>query len=198
MNNLIRRSRSLSVLGIVLGGALGLIASTQTWIFVTVTDGAPEPLEIAGATALAVLAPLSLAALALGVALSIIGRALRHAFAIIAVAIGAVLIWLTATVLTGPPVAYVASVVTETTGISGESSVGSLVDSMTLTAWPAVALASWIIIVLAGALALATAHTWKSSGKKYEQSAAQHAKSSGPLDAVDSWDDLSRGDDPTN
>lgn len=198
MNNLIRRSRSLSVLGIVLGGALGLIASTQTWIFVTVTDGAPEPLEIAGATALAVLAPLSLAALALGVALSIIGRALRHAFAIIAVAIGAVLIWLTATVLTGPPVAYVASVVTETTGISGESSVGSLVNSMTLTAWPAVALASWVIIVLAGVLALATAHTWKSSGKKYEQSAAHHAKSSGPLDAVDSWDDLSRGDDPTN
>ncbi|MDF2491797.1 MAG: hypothetical protein K0Q58_375, partial [Microbacterium sp.] len=36
-------------------------------------------------------------------------------------------------------------------------------------------------------------------GRKYEAAArrAQRRTPEGPLDAVDSWDDLSRGDDPT-
>lgn len=197
MSALLARSRSLSVFGVLLAGAMGLIASTQTWISVVIADGASAPLEVAGASAIAVLAPLSLAAMALGIALSIIGRVLRWVFAGLAVVIGAALTWLTLSIILGPPASAVTGAVTEATGIAGEDSIVSLIESMTLTAWPYVALACWIVLIGAGAFALATARSWKSSGKKY-RTATAHAHTDGPLDAVDSWDDLSRGDDPTN
>ncbi len=61
-----RRARSTAVLAMLAAGALGVIASTQTWIDVTLDDGAQQTLAVAGADALPVLTPLSLAALALG------------------------------------------------------------------------------------------------------------------------------------
>ena len=198
MTNLRARSRSLSVFGIFLAGAVGLIAATQTWITVVVADGSAEPLEVAGASAVAVLAPLSLAAMALGIALSIVGRVLRWVFAVLAVIIGAALSWLTITVITGPPVSAVAGAVTEATGIAGDDSIAALIHTMTLTAWPYVALVCWILLIAAGVFALATAKDWKASGKKYRTATQPHAHTEGPLDAVDSWDDLSRGDDPTD
>ncbi|MFH5905902.1 hypothetical protein ACHM19_15340, partial [Clostridium perfringens] len=46
----------------LLAGALGVISSTQTWIDVTLADGAQQTLAVPGADAVPVLTPLSLAA----------------------------------------------------------------------------------------------------------------------------------------
>ena len=62
---MIARARMLGVLAILLGGAVGIVGSTQTWLEVTLRSGATEALSVPGASALPLLAPLSLAALAI-------------------------------------------------------------------------------------------------------------------------------------
>lgn len=208
-----RRARLIAVAAMVLCGALGVISSTQTWLTVMLEDGAQQALEVPGASAVPVLAPLSLAVLALGAALSIVGPALRYVFGALAMLIGGVLAWQTARVVFEHPTSAVAAVVTESTGIAGESSVAKLVASIDATAWPAMTLVVWVVLIAAGIFVLATAHGWSRTGRRYRtddaaQPAGRAASRSGAEDgprphdaagsrAVDDWDDLSRGQDPT-
>ena len=210
---MIRRARLLAVAAMVLCGALGVISSTQTWLTVVLQDGARHALEVPGASALPVLAPLSLAVLALGAALSIVGLVLRYVFGALAVLIGGILAWLTARIVFEHPVSAVASVVTESTGIAGESSVAKLVASIDATAWPAVTLVVWIALIAAGGFVLATAHGWSRTGRRYRTdddsqpsppAGSRSRAEDGPRPhdaagsrAIDDWDDLSRGGDPT-
>jgi uncharacterized membrane protein (TIGR02234 family) len=196
----IRRARLLAVVAILLPGAIGLISSTQTWVHVALRGAAAADLTVAGADAVPVLAPLSLAVLALGLALSIVGMALRYVFGALSLIAGISLGWLTVAVLAGPPLPAYAPTVTDATGITGGDSVADLVSGTSLTAWPAVALVAAVVLTAAGVFVLATARRWSRGGRKYE-SAGSHQVDGGdpsrPLDAIDSWDDLSRGDDPT-
>lgn len=202
---MIRRARLIAVTVTVLCGAIGVIASTQTWLTVVLQDGAHHQLEVPGASAVPVLAPLSLAVLALGAALSIVGLALRYVFGALSIVIAAVLAWLTGRVVVEHPVSAVASVVTEATGIAGESSVETLIASIGATAWPGIALAAWIVLILTGGFVLATAHAWSRTGRRYRT--ADAVRASGPTGArphdaagsraIDDWDDLTRGEDPT-
>lgn len=193
-----RRARSLSVVGMLLAGALGVISSTQTWIDVTLADGAQQTLAVPGSDAVPVLTPLSLAALALGAALSIVGPVLRYVLGVIALAIAGAVGVATAVLLLTLPVSATAATVTKATGISGTDAVADLVASMALTPWPAVTLLAELILAAAAVFALVTARRWQgSAGRKYRTAADAPAGASRPHDAIDSWDDLSRGSDPT-
>lgn len=197
------RARLLAVAATVLAGALGIISSTQTWLTVVLTEGAGEALPVPGAAAIPVLAPLSLAVLALGGALSIVGLVLRYVFGALTVVIAVVLGVLTAQIVLAPPIAAVAATVTTATGLTGAEAVGGIVATIGRTPWPAVTLVAWIVLLAAGLFTLATGRRWRGSGRRYEAdaaprgSAASPAAASRPHDAIDSWDDLSRGDDPT-
>jgi len=193
-----RRLRSLSVLAILAGGAVSLIGSTQTWLDVTLVDVAAEPLHVAGADALALLAPLSLAALALALALTIVGRPLRYLFSVLALGIGAALGTGAWRIASDRPVDAVAAAVTEKTGLSGADTVASLVSHIASTPWPVLTVAASALVVLGGVLTIATAHRWHGTGRRFRTDAAVDARAgSRPHDAIDSWDDLTRGDDPT-
>ncbi|HWI30714.1 MAG TPA: Trp biosynthesis-associated membrane protein [Microbacterium sp.] len=195
---MIRRARLLAVTATLAAGALGVISSTQTWLTVTLTQGADEALLVAGAAAIPVLAPLSLAVLALGAALSIVGLVLRYVFGALTVAIAAVLGWQTWVSFVERPTSAVASTVTGATGISGADAVADLVAAVTITPWPVVTLVGWVLLLAAGILTLVTARTWRGAGRRYRTDAATSTASpAAPLDAVDSWDGLSRGEDPT-
>lgn len=201
---MMRRARLLAVVATVACGALGIISSTQTWLAVVLDDGAGRALEVAGADAVPVLAPLSIAVLALGAALSIVGPVLRYVFGALSVLIGLALGWLTGRVVFELPVGSVSAAVTEATGIAGESAVAALVDSITATAWPAIALVVWGILVAVGGFTIATARRWSGVGRRYSTDGAARPAASGarPHDAagsraIDDWDDLSRGEDPT-
>lgn len=193
-----RRARSMAVLAMLAAGAIGVIASTQTWIDVTLDDGAQQTLAVAGADALPVLTPLSLAALALGAALSIVGPVLRYLFGVLGILI-AVLVGIgTAQLLFATPVSATAAVVTEATGISGTDAVASLVSDLSLTPWPAVTLIAQLVLAAAAVFTLVTARHWASgASRKYRTATEAGADTGRPHDAIDSWDDLSRGDDPT-
>lgn len=197
---MIARARLLSVLAIILGGAIAIISSTQPWLEVVLTAGAAEPISVPGASALTLLAPLSLAALALGLALTVVGRVLRYLFGAIAVAIGAVV--LTGAVRVGlqHPVDAISAAVTEATGLSGTATIADLVGSITGTPWPFVTAVAALLIAAGGGLTLGTAYRWQSAGRRYRTDApVGDASTAGsrPHDAIDSWDDLSHGDDPT-
>lgn len=197
-----RRARLLSVVVILFAGALGVISSTQTWLTVTLDDGASHTLAVPGASAIPVLAPMSLAVLALGGALSIVGLVLRYVFGVLTLVISGVLALLTAQVVAGPETRHVAQTVTEATGITGESGVAELVAGVGMSPWPAVTAVAWAALFAAGAMTIATARRWKGAGRRYTAAEAPStgsaaAAASRPHDAIDDWDDLSRGDDPT-
>lgn len=194
--SLAQRGRSFTLLGFVLAGAVGIISSTQTWLMVQRADGGAEIL-VPGASALVLLAPLSLAVLALGAALSIAGRALRFVFAVLAAVAALFLGWSTLQLLVTVPLAAVAPTVTETTGLAGTSAVTDVVASITPTVWPILALVGWVLLLASSIFALSTWRRWKAGGRRYRTGAEAAAHTEGPVDAIDSWDDLSRGTDPT-
>ncbi|HEX5858118.1 MAG TPA: Trp biosynthesis-associated membrane protein [Microbacterium sp.] len=196
----------MAVTAIVAVGALGIISSTQTWLTVSLREGSDAALLVPGAAALPVLAPLSLAVLALGGALSIVGLVLRFAFGALTVLIAGVLTWLTGVIVIQRPASAAASTVTEATGITGLGPVAELVDRVTATPWPVVTLVAWVVLLAAGVFVVATARTWKGTGRRYRRDAVPAAEAASsdapetaatPLDAIDSWDGLSRGEDPT-
>ena len=203
---MIRRARLLAVLATLAAGAIGVISSTQTWLVATLDDTAQTELAVSGAAAVPVLAPLSLAVLALGAALSIVGRVLRFAFGVLTVAIAGTVGFLSAQVALAAPVSAVASTVTTSTGITGADAVADLVASVIATPWPAITVACSVLLLAGGVFTLATAQAWGRSGRRFEAErvAAAEATDAGaepaasrPVDAIDSWDDLSRGEDPT-
>lgn len=206
MSALAARARLVAVLAVVAGGALALIATTQTWLTVHV-DTATLP--VPGTVAAVLASPLSLAALALGLALTIVGRLLRYVLGALAVLLGTVLAIVALTVTVDAPVASYAPVVTEATGLSGAGPVAQSVTALTATVWPALAALGGVFVAAGGAWTLGTAGRWRSRTRRYEgaqrgsaglpRSVGQRpaAPGSRPADAIDDWDDLSRGDDPT-
>lgn len=191
-----RRGRSISVVGLLLAGGVGIISSTQTWLTVIRAD-AGEPILVPGADALALLAPLSLAVLAVGAALSLVGRVLRYVFAALSLFAGALLAWWTSQILFATPLSAVAPTVTETTGLAGSSTVSDMIARIEPSAWPVLALAGWGIQIVVAGFALITAHRWRSGGRRFRTAETAHEDHGGPVDPIDSWDDLSRGTDPT-
>lgn len=194
--SLAKRGRSITLLGFLLAGAIGIISSTQTWLTVERADSGAEIL-VPGASALVLLAPLSLAVLALGAALSIAGPVLRLVFAVLAAAAALFLGWSTLELLVTEPLSAVGPTVTEATGLAGSAAVDSVVASVSPTVWPVLAFVGWVVLLLSAVFALLTWRRWKSGGRRYRTAEDAPARADGPVDAIDSWDDLSRGTDPT-
>lgn len=193
---MIRRARMLSVLGFLLAGGLGIISSTQTWLTAHRSD-AGEALLVTGADAVALLAPLSLAVLALGAALSIAGIVLRYVFAVLGLGAAVILLIQTVPVLTDPPLSAVAATVTEATGLSGDRALEDIVAGLETSPWPFIAAFAWVLLAAASVLLGATARRWTTGGRRYRSAKEAVHHDQGPLDAVDSWDELSHGTDPT-
>ncbi len=194
--SLARRGRSLTLLGFLLAGAVGIVSSTQTWLTVVRSDAGADIL-VPGASASVLLAPLSLAVLALAAAISIAGPALRILFALLGAAASLFLGWTTLQLLVGVPLAAVGPTVTETTGLGGDTAVADVVASVVPSAWPVIALAGWVVLLVASVFALLTSRRWKAGGRRYRTADETTEHADGPVDAIDSWDDLSRGTDPT-
>ncbi|KQO99853.1 Trp biosynthesis-associated membrane protein [Leifsonia sp. Leaf264] len=186
------------ILVVIVGAALALLAATQQWFTLTVTSGAGGSTELAvsGAVAAPALSALAFAALALAAALAIAGPLIRIVLGVLGLLLGGSLILSTALAL-GDPVAAGASVVTAATGVSGSDSVHALVGAVSSTAWPVVALVAGIVIVIGSLGVLVTTRQWPGSARKYQAVRLEGTEVSAKDRAVDEWDELSRGDDPT-
>lgn len=172
--------------------ALVLIAWTQPWFELALSSG--QLLSVSGDVVAGGLAALGLAGLALGAALAIAGPVFRVILGALEVAIGALVV-VSGFLATLDPVGSSAPAVTEATGVSGDSSILALVSAITSTAWPAVAIALGVVIVLVGVAVIATSRRWPASSRKYQS--ARFEEASGERSSVGDWDSLSEGRDPT-
>ena len=96
-----------------------------------------------------------------------------------------------------PFIAIVGGVIVALSGLG----VAPLVAAATLTVWPAIAIIGGIVLALGGLGVVLSARRWPRTGRKYQAVRLEHAEGSTAApgeDFVADWDDLSRGDDPTD
>jgi uncharacterized membrane protein (TIGR02234 family) len=209
-----RRAKLYSMLGVLAGSGLALLASTQTWYAVHLTAAANHVRAVAvqGSAAAPALTALALAGVALVAALAIAGPLIRIVLDVLGLVIGGSVL-LSALTAVADPVQSAAPAITAASGVAGSASVAHLVAGVDASAWPWFAVAGGVLLVLAGLVALVTWRRWPGPSKRYQAvrfepsedhdseqqrpSATPSGPAAGRDAAVDSWDELSRGDDPT-
>ena len=228
-----RRAKYTTMLAVVVGAGLALLASTQPWITVHLSAAAnhADAVVVQGSAAAPALTALSLAGLALAAALAIAGPVVRIVLAVFGVLI-AVSITLSAGIALGDPVQAAAAAITGASGVSGGSSVAHLAKSVDVSAWPWIAILGGIVTAAASFAVIVTSRRWPGPSRRYQAVHFEDADDvregepagrqggyvpdvldapdpAGPSDrtgqgvpidrdtAIDSWDELSRGEDPT-
>lgn len=185
------RMKLLLLLAGIAFSCLALLSWTQEWFALTLPDGAV--LSVTGEVAAPALTALALTGLVLVGALSIAGPFFRVILGSTQALLGFT-VSLSAAIAIANPLAASAASITAATGVSGELA-GEQVDVTTATAWPWVALVAGALIVATGILVVATARRWPGATRKYQAVRLEPAE--GSRTAVDDWDALSDGDDPT-
>lgn len=180
-----------------------IVAWTQQWFVVTLVadELGGARVDIGGDVAAGGLAALGLAGIALVGALSIAGRVFRIVLGALQVLIGATVV-LSAVSALSSPVRSSASAITTATGVSGQESIESLIESITPTAWPMVAAVLGVAMIAVGVLILVTGSRWPWSARRYRTAGFADAEPDAPRsprgDSVNDWDALSDGSDPTS
>jgi uncharacterized membrane protein (TIGR02234 family) len=175
--------------------------TTQTWIIVSLdanqvgqVAGDQNTLPVQGSKAATTVTALALVALAGGLAASIAGMFARWVITAIIMLASVGIIAAAATVLADPLGAAQGSIAAAT-GVTGGNA------EVAVTAFPVLAVVSGALLALAALLIIPAGRHWKSR-TKYDAAtsgapAGSTAAAAGPVDEIDSWDRLSRGDDPT-
>jgi uncharacterized membrane protein (TIGR02234 family) len=197
------RIKPLLVLAVILASGIALLAWTQVWVTVRLAaDGTTQQvLDVTGTIAAPGLTALALAGLALAGALTIAGVVIRIVLGLLEVLLGVSVI-LSAALAVFDPVGASAAAVTTATGIAGSDSTRAAVSQAALTFWPFLALAAGALMFLVGLLICITAKRWPGPTKRYDTTRFEPVTDAAtgqtrPRDAVDDWDGLTRGDDPT-
>ncbi|MCD2442276.1 Trp biosynthesis-associated membrane protein [Agromyces sp. SYSU K20354] len=201
------RMKLPAILATVVGAGLALLSWSQTWydlVLVSSAGGAAsgDAIAVLGSIASPALAALGLAGLALVAALAIAGPGIRIILGVLEVLLGGSIV-LAAVVAIGDPVTAVSPAVTDATGVAGSEPTAALVAGVTPTFWPAAAVIAGAVLILAGVLVLATGTRWPASSRRYRGARLEEHRPGEPAlpasdRAIDDWDELSRGDDPTD
>jgi uncharacterized membrane protein (TIGR02234 family) len=190
------------VLAAVLVSLGAFATTTQTWLNVKLPQGGVQTpdLGVAGSDAATSVTALALVGLAAALAASIAGRVARTVTAVLLALAGAGIAWNCLRILAEPASAASAAIGKATGMIGGDSSVA-------LTPWPALAAAAGALMLLCAVWIVAAGRHWTAArrygaatrggiqGRKADGSPADR---SGPVDEIDSWDQLTRGNDPTD
>lgn len=191
------RIKLLLVVGGLLAAVLAMLAWTQTWV---VADIEGNALDIDGAAAAPALSALALAGLALGGALTIAGPAFRVVLGSLEVLLGVSVVIAASAAIASPANAAIADV-SKLTGVAGDKSVLALITDASATAWPWLAVFAGALFAIAGIGVLVTSRVWPGPSRKYQAvrlEPADQSQLSAKDAAIDNWDELSRGSDPTD
>ena len=175
--------------------------TTQTWLTVHLDPAqlgqavdSQDGLQVQGSKAATTVTALALVALAGGLAASIAGRIGRWIITALILLAAAGIVSAAAIVIADPLSAAQGSIAAAT-GITGSD------VSVDVTVFPALAVVAGTLLGLSALLVIPAGRDWKSR-TKYDTAATGAAAGgsaapAGPADEIDSWDRLSRGDDPT-
>ena len=186
-----RLKSTLLLAGLLLAGIV-FVGWTQQWFGVALTDG--PTLSVAGDVAAPALSTLALTCLVLIGALSIAGPFVRVVLGVLQVLLGATMLLSGVLALANPVQASAASI-SDATGIAGDAPVAALVASVAVSAWPWVSTIAAALIALSGIAVVVTGRRWPGSSRKYGATKLVPAEE---RTAVDDWDSLSDGADPTD
>lgn len=166
--------------------------TTQTWIHVSFgqTTVQQSDLNIPGSKAAVAVSALALVALAGSLAATIAGKISRIITGVI-VLLGAAGIVAVVTDLLADPSAAAMAEVGKTTGVVGVAS------NATTTWFPVAAVVAAVVLAVAAVLILWFGRNWNVRTKYDAAPAGSTPDGGGALDGVDSWDSLTRGEDPT-
>lgn len=190
-----RRSLAAALFLGAVGAAVVLLASGQTWAGGTAeVGGGSVPLEADGRDVTGVPAALAVVGLAALVAVFAVRRTGRLLVSALLALAGA---GVAATAfLGGSDSAALDEKARRTTGDAAAS-----VHALTHTAWPYVAAAAGVLILLAGLLALRYGASWPAMSGRYERAGGSRPRKARPAADPDRpeelWKALDRGEDPT-
>ncbi|MER5734164.1 TIGR02234 family membrane protein [Streptomyces sp. NPDC002262] len=191
-----RRSLALALLLGALGATVVLLSAGQIWAEGTASvAGGTVPVEADGGTVTGVPTALAIVGLAALVAVFAVRRAGRTLVAGLLALSGA-----GAALAAFLGASDSAALDAEAARISGDTA--AAVAGLTHTAWPYVAAAGALLILLAGLFALRYGKTWPAMGGRYERSGAarpaRRPAAGDPDRPEDLWKALDRGEDPTH
>jgi uncharacterized membrane protein (TIGR02234 family) len=190
-----RKSSLVLLIAVVALAVFG--TTTQTWMTVHLDPAqlgqavnGQDGLQVQGSKAATTVTALALVALAGGLAASIAGRVARWIITAIIILASAGIVTAAVTVMTDPLAAAQGSIAA-TTGITGSS------VQVSVSAFPAIAVVAGLLLGLSALLIIPAGRFWKTRTKYDVAAAGATGAPEGPADEIDSWDRLSRGDDPT-
>ena len=188
-------SRSMTVLILLLGGVLALIGATQTWVTATGFEAAHlDSVQLSGQEASPVITAMALVAIAAGAALSIARKIGRWIVGVVTILAAVTMGWTTISVLINP-LDTVAVKISETTGTTA---INDVVAQLDVSVLPWLTVLGAVIVIVGGLIALMVGGRWPvGKTKKYDVGEQAQPTGTGQLDEIDTWDELSRGEDPT-
>lgn len=191
------RRKAIVVLAAIAASLAAFGTTTQTWLNVRLPEGSVQTPDLAvpGSEAAVAVTALALVGLAAALAATIAGRVARIITAVLLGLAGAGVAAACAMVL-ADPYAAASSKIGEATGQVGQDA------AVTVTVFPALGLACGLLMVVVAVwLAVAGRH-WTTSRKYSAATGPRQADGSpsdrGAVDEIDSWDQLTRGTDPTD
>lgn len=183
---------------LLLGGVLALIGSTQTWVTATGFETTHvQNVQLSGQEASPVITAMALVTVVAGAALSIARKAGRWVIGVVAVLATVMMGWATINVIVNP-LGAAAQKIAETTGTSGLD--GDTAATVEVTLLPWLTVIGSVIGLIGALIALTVGANWPvGKTKKYDVGAQRPTEQNadGRLDEIDTWDELSRGEDPT-
>ena len=186
--------RKATLILLTLLAALAVFATTtQTWIHVSINPGqvATSDLFIPGSKAAVAVSALALVAAAGVLATTIAGKIARIATCVIVFLSAVGIIAVVLGIMADPGAAAMAEAGVAT-GLEGKP------ENVTLTMFPALAGIAAAIMALGALWLLWVGRGWSVRTKYDTGKRAPASAKDTPLDQIDSWDSLSRGEDPTN
>lgn len=192
------RRKGVVVLATVIAALAAFGSTTQTWLAVTLPQSAVQTpsIQIAGSDAATAVTAFALVGLAAALAVSIAGRIARWVIAFILTVAGAGIVLSSLAVATDPS-GSAEPAIGEALGVTSQDGA-----SVAATAMPWVAALAGMFLVVCAVWLLTAGRRWRAARRyenRPEQSVARSraAETDKNADEIDSWDSLSRGEDPT-
>lgn len=190
-----RLGRGRAVLLVALLGVALLALALPTWArAVAPTTVGSEQVAVGGSQAAPGVAAAALVVVVAGLVLGLAGRVTR-VLAIVGVVIGGLLAAASAARFLLDPEPAVLQAAAATSGVP------QIEGDVTVTPWPVAALVVAGVVLLLGLALPVLAGSWQQVGRRYERNAGgprrQDAATS-RTQAMDDWDALTRGDDPSS
>lgn len=169
-------NKGVVLAGLILTGGLLLLAVSQNWFTAIVSNSSHD---ITGSSVTSIIATLGFVTLALGGAIIIAQKVVRFILGIMAILVGVAAVVTTILILRDPVSATVHAL-SEVTGLAG--SVGQ--SEITTTFWPYLVIIAGVLITVTGLNIVFNGRAWPQTSNRIDPNGTD-------------WDQLSRGQDPT-